>query len=402
MRARGVAPGDVIGSAKGRTMIGVAQAGRLLKDSVKRRLQRLGLAVLKARTWSRIEERLRVAEAGRQQANAEPQACPFAAQLAPLLQQCQQLAAAVRETPPPARMHCRGMAAHPLFGLIESVAPDLNLAYSPGKVGSQTIAATIESHPAIGGTAWHVHYLADLGFSLLDSLIGRLTRAKRPGEEILREQFLRGKWVRTLLAANALLRAVPGAGGKAIRKPFVLTGVREPVAMHLSFLFEVSWMYTQDPGSQIDAAFVRARLADDAWHRWCNDWFGGELKEVFGIDVYARPFPADRGWEIYENDRARVMLIRLESFDRLPEALGAMYGLDPATVTIHTRNTTDSKAYARRYAELCNTLTLSDAELEAAYSLPYVRHFYTPHEIRAFKDRWRARKAYPETRTRAA
>src|SRR4029077_16159903 len=114
--------------------------------------------------------------------------------------------------------------------------------------------------------------------------------------------------------------------------------------------------------------------------------FTDELGAVFGVDVYARPFPAERGWDVYENDAARVLVVRQEDLARLPEALGALYGFDPATVEVEDRNVADHKDYSAHYRAVRAALRLSERELDEAYSLPYARHFYTPREIDAFRD----------------
>ncbi len=90
------------------------------------------------------------------------------------------------------------------------------------------------------------------------------------------------------------------------------------------------------------------------------------------------------------SDDARVLLIRLESLAGLPNALGALYGLNPCTFTVVSANLAESKSYAARYDAVKKELRLSRQELEEIYSQPYVGHFYTRKEIAAFKSRWQA------------
>ena len=130
-------------------------------------------------------------------------------------------------------------------------------------------------------------------------------------------------------------------------------------------------------------------------------WFDDELKEMFGVDVYARPFPADRGWDVYENDRARVLLIRQENLDALADALGALCRVEPSSFDVVPCNIGEDKAYAQQYGIVKKTLRLSEQELDSIYSLPYVRHLYTSKEIEGFKMRWRGAGACP-ARRRAA
>jgi hypothetical protein len=275
----------------------------------------------------------------------------------------------------------REMTQHPIYRLLEGLTAELNIVYSAGKVGSKTVAATLKRHPSVGPEVLHVHFLSPKGLALLQRLVERC--ADLPNAAAWRQQLVYGRWLRVLLAVNRALRA----GGPGVRKPFLVTGVREPVALHLSYTFEVWWMYAEAPEG-LTADLVRGQLAE-GWHHQANAWLSDDLGAMFDLDVYARPFPAEQGWDIYENDAARVLLIRQESLKRLPEALGALYGFDPATVEVDTTNTAESKPYGAHYAAVRGALRLSEEELEAAYELPYVRHFYTAAEIEGFKARWR-------------
>jgi hypothetical protein len=201
--------------------------------------------------------------------------------------------------------------------------------------------------------------------------------------------------LRVMIAVNRAMRATNRPFGAAVRKPFVVVGVREPVSLHVSYCFEGWWVYADTPAG-LTTKIVHEQLTRDAWHRHCNNWFTDELYETFGVDVYAQPFPTKRGWTIYENNQARVMLIRQESLSVLADALGALYGYDPNSFQVIPANLSEDKAYARPYNAVKETLRLSERELDSIYALPYVQHFYTPQEIAAFKDRWRAFKIAPK------
>jgi Putative capsular polysaccharide synthesis protein len=279
------------------------------------------------------------------------------------------------------------LAEHSLDNLLAWSA-DLNVVYTPGKVGSGTIHATLSQHPYFQSPVRHVHFLSLKGLAFVEQLINQC--ASRPAAHAKwNDTAFWGYWIRIQIAINRALRARNRSLGTSVRKPYVVAGVREPVAIHLSWCFEVSWMYG-DNYDNLTADFVHQRFTDDGWHRHCDNWFTNDLAKMFGVDVYSRRFPTERGWDIYENDAARVLLIRQENFAELPNALGALYGLDPSTFKVATSNTAEGKDYAARYATVKKELRLCSQELEEIYSLPYVRHFYTPTEIAAFKSRWQA------------
>lgn len=280
----------------------------------------------------------------------------------------------------------RWLAVHPLDELIAQ-ASDLHIVYTPGKVGSRTVAATLQQHPSIRSRVRHAHFLSEHGLAFAEDIAERCAH-RHAASDGWRDMLLRGRWLRILIAINRAMRRQM----RNVKKPVVITGVREPIALHLSFCFESSWMYA-DTTDYITAEFVRARFADDAWHRHCNRWLSNDLGNTFGVDVHARRFPCERGWSIDENCDARVLIIRQESLDDLPSALGELYKLDASTFHVTSVNTAAAKPYAAQYESVKETMRLRASELNEIYALPYVQHFYTRGEIRSFKERWSAASA---------
>ena len=140
-------------------------------------------------------------------------------------------------------------------------------------------------------------------------------------------------------------------------------------------------------------------MKNDPWRHQCNNWFKDDLGEALGVDVFARPFPIEQGWDIYENDNVRLLVIRQENMDRLPQAIGTLYGIDAGTVTMESRNKAEDKDYSTQYEAVKKAWSPSDEEIEEVYSPAFVGHFYTDREIEKFKERWRkqAGASSPET-----
>ncbi len=266
--------------------------------------------------------------------------------------------------------------------LMEQLAADITLVYSLPKVGSMTIAATLNGHPAVRPEALHLHYLSPKGLTNLEN---QIAGCSHPNVRFFQEHLVQARGVRTLLAANRALRA--SGLDPVVRKPYLIAGVREPMALHLSLLFEGWWLVADRP-DDLDAESLRPRILDGTLCRYCDDWFADELGAVFGLDVYARPFPTERGWDIYENDAARALVIRQENLGSLPEALGALYGVEPATFAVATCNVAEDKAYAAHYNTVKRSFRLTPGELDKVYAARSVRHFYSQQEIAGFRGRW--------------
>ncbi|HEX8451093.1 MAG TPA: putative capsular polysaccharide synthesis family protein [Longimicrobium sp.] len=193
-------------------------------------------------------------------------------------------------------------------------------------------------------------------------------------------------------AHRHLRRRAPAAGCDAPRKVHVIASTREPVSQRLSHAF---FSASESPeltgvssalGQLTDREPHRAGLLSGA-HWWELDvWFDRHVKPNLGIDVFAEPFDRARGWQIYEGEDARLLLVRQESFDALPEAAGVFFGLRAGAVP--DANAGEGHAYRGSYREARERVRVPASLLDTVYSARYASHFYTPDEIRAFKKRW--------------
>jgi hypothetical protein len=275
------------------------------------------------------------------------------------------------------------MIQEPAYLLMERLLADLTVVYAPPKVGGQTIAATLWAHPDISQPK-HIHFMSPKGLAFMEWLIEKAQ--SNPNQHEWRTLMAHGRWVRVLMAAKRMLRA---AGLTSIvSKPMLIAGVREPMGQYLSLVFQIWWMYVNGP-ADLNADSILAGMLDDPWRHQCDNWFKDDLGAATGVDVFAQPFPTERGWEIYENDNARVLIIRQENLDRLPEALGKLYGISATSVKMENRNRGDEKDYSNLYAAVKRAWRPTEPVLDEVYSAEYVRHFYTSKEIESYKHRWR-------------
>jgi Putative capsular polysaccharide synthesis protein len=279
--------------------------------------------------------------------------------------------------------YLEGIRHHPSYVLVERLLADLTIVFSGPKVGGSTVATTLHRHPGIRPEASHIHFLSDAGLKYVENLIERFRWHTRI--HIWQEHLTYARGLRAMLALNRAIRR--GGMSALVRKPYLVAGVREPMAQYLSLIFETSWQYADKP-DELTTETVRAWMTDDPWRRVCDDWLRDEMAGMFGLDVYARPFPTGCGWDVYENDEARLLVIRQENLDQLPEALGELFGLDPAGFVIHSLNEAANKNYAEHYRMLKRSFKLTEREQEAVYDTPHVRHFYTDGEIARFKKQW--------------
>lgn len=196
-------------------------------------------------------------------------------------------------------------------------------------------------------------------------------------------------------AVHQHLRAGAPAGGFVPpRKAHVISSTREPVGRRLSGAF----FRSRKSAEPVAFEAALARLLDEkpataglmrGAHWWeLDSWFDRNVKATMGIDIFAEPFDQARGWQIYEGEEARLLLIRQESFARLPEAMSAFYGLRVRPAAIPHANAGEQHAYRGSYREAKAKIRVPASVLDTVYSARYTRHFYSPDEIRGFKERW--------------
>ena len=88
-----------------------------------------------------------------------------------------------------------------------------------------------------------------------------------------------------------------------------------------------------------------------------------------------------------ETPSIRLLLLRLESFDRAPRVLASFLGLS-GPVVIHRRNDGSSGRFAQTYREFLAAARLPGELLDEAYDSEYARHFYAQNEIAQFRRQW--------------
>jgi hypothetical protein len=268
------------------------------------------------------------------------------------------------------------------------------LVHQMGKVGSSTVAASLNAAPGVTArhSVYHVHFLTP----------GRLAREERlyrdaavrargrlPGRRFHPHYVWTGQFLAERLATDS-------------RRWTIVTLVREPLSRRVSSFFEnlesllgydyPSRLRTQGMDrvlAELHQLFLERYLDEPPGQEIDADphtWFQEELEGVFGVDVYGSSFSPEQGYQIYEAPRARVLLLRLEDLDRtLGPGLRELLGVD---VPLVRANVAENKGYAELYSHFVDSLELSTAQVERTYASRYCRHFYAPGEIERFRRKW--------------
>jgi len=160
-----------------------------------------------------------------------------------------------------------------------------------------------------------------------------------------------------------------------IKYEAIITMVRDPISWGVSLFFEQGERELDNFRFDLDYA----QLASNWFYEWSTP--------VFGCNITSKPFSRKKGWEFYNN---RVLLIRTEDLtEKLPEAFGEIFGVDPSIVdSEHRAETVETREYGAEYQDFIDNLRLPEELLDKIYLSDFVNHFYYKKEIAEFRKRW--------------
>lgn len=272
--------------------------------------------------------------------------------------------------------------------------PPVVVVNSLPKTGSQTI---IHSLRAAGNMRVHHHHaLSDDG---IRALLADAASSQAPADTWNRLEKLK----QTL---NIRQDIVNEGTRTDDRRAYFICGVREPVSLFLSHVFQLR-LERKDTREVGDGALDFDRLLDMMadWFatpsiplvRYLPEpetWIRREILDFLQIDPFVQGFNKQAGYQVYSGPLGSLLLYRLEDLNRVFEpcmtALLGPLGNGVGRVDI---NTATEKSYSADYDQVRKNLVVPDALLDQIYRGQYAQTFYTSDEIEMFKARWRAGSA---------
>ncbi len=258
-----------------------------------------------------------------------------------------------------------------------------------GKVGSTTVMRLLREL-GLEMSVHHVHVLTRESIERFESFVResfdksrKLTACNRP------------RLVKHLIFLKNLRKQLDRTDIN--RKWKVVTLVRDPVARNLSSFFQILDLQLnfglQERLKSRGIDEVLKELFDLFFDEYPDHevpliFFDSELRNVFGVDVFATPFPKSKSFKIYKGENVEVLLMRLENLDECaPRAFHEFLGIDGFKV--ENSNVGSEKEYAEVYRRFLKEIRLPESYLEKMYGSKVARHFYSQEEIQAFESKWR-------------
>ncbi|MCI4645877.1 MAG: putative capsular polysaccharide synthesis family protein [Hyphomonadaceae bacterium] len=169
----------------------------------------------------------------------------------------------------------------------------------------------------------------------------------------------------------------------------IVSAVRDPVARNLSAFFQNATSFlsieegkVRNPAEEVADIFVRRYR-----HSNSLDWFDRNIRRVFRLNVYTKPFDHERKCLVGENRQCRLIVVRAEDSDEIKsQALCRHLGLK--SLEISRANVGREKMYSDTYEAVRTILKMPEAILDELYSSQLAQHFYTGAELEQFRAGW--------------
>ncbi|TVS78019.1 hypothetical protein FPZ47_23160 [Mycobacterium helveticum] len=187
----------------------------------------------------------------------------------------------------------------------------------------------------------------------------------------------------------------------------IITATRDPLARKISCFFQNLAVNQENPTAEypfcfksVDAA-LNAGMYElvDRFHAWddgipqATEWFDRHFEPATGIRIYDHGFDPEKGWQIFREGKWRVLVLRFEDLhknhlDALNQFVVERYGESSRIDRLRPANLSSRKWYFDLMNEFKQKITFPDADLDAAYSTPYARYFYTDEELASMRSKW--------------
>lgn len=172
------------------------------------------------------------------------------------------------------------------------------------------------------------------------------------------------------------------------KKPInIVSLVREPISRNVSALFQ---NYERDLGIPFDGERISFEKLQEAlllnYHIGQTRWFERRIQAIFGIDVYATPFPVS-GYATYSKDNVRLLVMRSELPNSEKETVIKEF-LGLKKFQIINANVGAEKDYAEQYRKFKSIVRLPVDYVNTMCDSKFARHFYSADVIEKARTVW--------------
>jgi len=165
-----------------------------------------------------------------------------------------------------------------------------------------------------------------------------------------------------------------------------IEGIKKKLSTFANFRSSISSIGDIRKGIALLRSIKRKLSRMDVWFDQFG-WFDSEIKEVFGVDVYAHPFDREKGYSIIKQGNVEVLIMKLEKLGALENVIGEFVGAPDFKLL--RANEGSSKPYKYLYKNVQREVKLQREYFNLFYvDNPQMDHFYSCDEKAAFWKKW--------------
>lgn len=162
--------------------------------------------------------------------------------------------------------------------------------------------------------------------------------------------------------------------------------VRDPIARQIA----VMWQNIQEMNRyslEADFSEIEKYYFPDDFDGQEFQWFDGQMKKFFQIDVFEYPFDRYKGYSIIKKGNIELLLLKMERINELENIIGGFLGIEQFHLC--RENVSEEKAYRFALREYKRCFSISQARLEEIYlNDERMKHFYTEEERSDLYMKW--------------
>ncbi|WP_323787427.1 putative capsular polysaccharide synthesis family protein [Psychroserpens sp.] len=243
---------------------------------------------------------------------------------------------------------------------------------TPGKVGSSSVYYTLKKETT--NQVFHIHNFSKAGIekSVRDHIYSN--RKSKPLH---------------LIVSKILRKKLKTYTGKLL----IISIIREPISREISSFFQNTDQYKdvlENKKLEIDINIAQKILKEKFETDICNElkeWFDLEIKNNFGIDVFAQKFDYKNKYVISHNNNNHLLLLKMEDLDSVfPIAIKDFLDLD-APLQLQKANLGENKHYAGTYKNIKKSIKLDHNVINQIVNSTFFQNFYLQDKSKVI-DKW--------------
>jgi len=174
---------------------------------------------------------------------------------------------------------------------------------------------------------------------------------------------------------------------------YVICPIREPLSRNVSAFFQT---FKRDTGFDFtEQEWTSSELKDLFLkyypHKVCNEWFDKHFRTTFDLDIFSKPFPIERKWNVYKHRSIKVLIFRAD-LERDEQLRAVSEFIDCKIDNWTFANVSEEKEYSKLHKNFCRSVTLPDIYISLMCKSRFCQHFWSLEEIVAFSSHWKGKR----------